>query len=642
MAFYEPLPDGSNIVRTDDGRELRTALPAEQLAASGFQLAVRDFDQLDDRTMPQPQPMPAPEPQPADPMAELVKRLDETRSQYDPEYAARRQQRKQEEADRAENERTQQVLETARRNADAARAAEQSQWISGDEAAGLDPNTQFVGVPSGGLRLPAGFEPYQKPKPPQLQRVAPPSITDVQQPTERPVNEAAQRVYDIAMANALRRTPASRGGMMPASTTKARSEVVSPEDLQAVDDAEREAEGVKLANAQAAQIDLERNIIAPQAAALQRDVDNLSAQYERRKQYDAKLAQLETYARKQEDKAAELKNLTPSDELFKGGGGFVARILSAIGQAMGAYASTMTGSPNFAHEIAQGAVREMAEKQRRDFEQAQAAGRTARNAYSEALAQYGNPEMAQQALHDRGEAIYRKMLELSAIKHGSPDMVARVKAENADAETQRRMRWAERNGKAAGSVSESFRYVPPSGGGVNIDAKMLGLAADVAKSLGSKPEDQEKLLARAVRLPTGEYAYATSANTASKVQEQLKVDNRIAEQAARLIHLRQQPGAKTDPATRAKIKGAAADLFLALKSGANLGTLDKGSLDFRDEWLGKPTDLIDFGGADALLQEVAGAAKQRVEDSIRYDLHRSPTGLAPVRGNQPSGVKSDE
>jgi hypothetical protein len=171
---------------------------------------------------------------------------------------------------------------------------------------------------------------------------------------------------------------------------------------------------------------------------------------------------------------------------------------------------------------------------------------------------------------------------------------------------------------------------------------MLGLAGDMAGKLGVKPEEAEKELARAVRLPTGEFAYATNPGAAQKIQEQIKVDNRIHEMAERIRHLREQPGAKTDPKLRAKIKGAAADLFLALKSGANLGTLDKGSLEFRDEWLGKPTDLIDFGGADALLEEVGGAARQRVEDTVRYDLHNSPRGVSPVRGAQPKGVQSDE
>ena len=478
MAYYEPLADGSSVVRTDDGRELRTALPPEQLEQSGFQLAARDFSQLDNREMPPeptpPQPGAATAPPQVDPMKALTDRLDAMRSQYDPEYAARAEQRKQAEKDQAENERTQQILSIAKRNSDAAKAQLQSQYVSGDDAAGLDPNTQFIDVPSGGLNLPPGFEPYQKPKPPNMERVVTGGggVPSAQAPSATPSagSDSARAIYDIAMRGALKRSAVSPGGLIPSTKTQQRGEVVSPEDLASVDDAEREAEAVKLRNAEESAAALQRDIIGPQAAALQRDMDNLGAQYERRKAYDAKLAQLESYARQQENKATSMKSLTPSDEMFKGFSGGIARVLSAIGQALGAYAATGSGSPNFAHEIAQDAIREVAEKQRRDAEQAAAAGRNARNAYTDALQQYGNPEMAQQALYDRGEAIYRKMLELNAAKHGTPEMVARIKADNADAETQRRMRWAERNGKAAGAVSESYRYVPPSGGGVS---KML-------------------------------------------------------------------------------------------------------------------------------------------------------------------------
>ncbi len=337
-----------------------------------------------------------------------------------------------------------------------------------------------------------------------------------------------------------------------------------------------------------------------------------------------------------------MKNLTASDEMFQGVHGAFARIISAVGQAMGAYSATMSGTPNFAHEIAQAALREVAEKQRRDAEQAQAAGRNARNAYTDALQRYGNPEMAQQALFDRGEAIYRKMLENNALKHGTPEMVARIKAENADAETQRRMRWAERNGKAAGAVSESFRYVPPSGGGATLDKDMLKLGLDAAKLFGGSPEEQKDQLARLVRLPEGQRAYAASPEARKQAQETLVTNEDIRTEAGRIHHLMEQPGAQTDPAKRGQLHSALRNLQLTLKDSAKLGTWDNGSAAILDDITGDPASLTNLGGVQAKLREVQSTAAKRIQNVKRYELYVDPQGRAPLVGQQPRGVQSDE
>jgi hypothetical protein len=153
-----------------------------------------------------------------------------------------------------------------------------------------------------------------------------------------------------------------------------------------------------------------------------------------------------------------------------------------------------------------------------------------------------------------------------------------------------------------------------------------------------KKEARERIVTR----PDGSRAYAVDGQAAQRLQKTIISNDSIANTSGRLQHLMQQPGAQTDPALRGQIEAASAELFVALKDGANLGTLDKGSLDFRDQWTGDPTDLVHMGGVDAKLGEVGRAARGRINTAESYELYLDPDATEPVRRPGPQSARSDE
>lgn len=238
---------------------------------------------------------------------------------------------------------------------------------------------------------------------------------------------------------------------------------------------------------------------------------------------------------------------------------------------------------------------------------------------------YGSPEMAEAELRNRQMALAEAWAKHHVMKGAAEDVQLNLQKAFADRDLARVQERRELDQAFGDRVSEQWQHVPAQ-------------TVQVGGARAPKPEERKRM----VTLPDGRRVFAVDEQVGRKAQEQLKVDARIASAAKRLIHLRKQPGAKTDPELRGQIEGAAADLFIVLKSGANLGTLDKGSLDFRGEWTGDPNAIIDMGGAEAKLREVARAAEGRINDTITYDLYADPGATTPLRQPGPASARSDE
>jgi hypothetical protein len=246
-------------------------------------------------------------------------------------------------------------------------------------------------------------------------------------------------------------------------------------------------------------------------------------------------------------------------------------------------------------------------------------------AYERLMNTYGNPEMAEAELRNRQSALAEAWAKRHAMKSGAEDVQANLQQAFNERDLARVEERRQLDQAFGDRISEQWQHVPAQ-------------TVQVGGPRPLKPDARKRI----VTLPDGRRAFAVDEQVGQKSQEQVKFDARIADAAQRLVHLRSQPGAKTDPELRGQIEGAAADLFIGLKSGANLGTLDKGSLDFRTEWTGNPNDLIDMGGADAKLKEVARAAKGRISDTINYNLYADPDATQPLGRPGPTSARSDE
>lgn len=297
--------------------------------------------------------------------------------------------------------------------------------------------------------------------------------------------------------------------------------------------------------------------------------------------------------------------------------GIMGRFLAAVAMTVGGYMQGLQGRQNNPGlDMINDAIRSEVDDQRQAYDDALAEGKTARNDYAEAIKLYGSPEEAEQDLTMRRFAIVENMIKNHGEAIGTEQGKAAAHMAAAEARNDRANTATQLAELGRTKVVENWVQTPD-------------------RYVGGAPAMPKDAMERAVRLPNGEYVFARTGEGAKVAQRQLKVDSSLADAANRIIYLRTLPGAKTDPKLRGQIEGAAANLFMGLKEGANLGTLDKGAMDFRSEWTGDATALMDLGGADAKLSEIVRAAKNRVNDTVRYDLHPDPRSLAPYANARP-------
>lgn len=294
------------------------------------------------------------------------------------------------------------------------------------------------------------------------------------------------------------------------------------------------------------------------------------------------------------------------------------KITSAIAVALGTLGEAMSGVKNSAMQMLDNAIQAEIEMQR-DKRRMRIEG--ARTLYDMASDVFETEAARDAATREAAYARVQREIERFKAFAQTPERRAQFDELLAQADQRRLGAQAQRIQAMQGEIVVQEKFDPKR---------------QVVVGGGKIKEDHRK---RLVRLPDGSFAFSRDEKRTEKIQDQLKVDNRISEAAQRIRRLRGQPGSQIGPETRSQIEGAAADLFVALKQGANLGTLDKGALDFRDEWIGGPLILSEiiadprkYVGVDAKLQEVARAAGGRVRDTMKYDLDRDPEAPSPVIG----------
>lgn len=497
MARFNVLDDGSTLVATDDGRQLRTAIPPDQLMQSfslehdpGLTLEQKQNSQVDD----------------------LTRRLAEIRSGKAPGSTPETQPEK------PSN------MGDLQRGVDQARAEDESRMTSElalqRPGAGLrqaKPGETLTDAMSPPVKLPATTFAPMPGAAAQGERVqfAPdnsgargaPNMASYagSQAQGAASNPNLDAIQQFAMQNAVKRTGPTKGGWVPKSQTVETSEVPPPEALQAVDAAERGEEQAAADAAANAAEGYRKQVVAPQLQALNQDLDALGQAHDRRKKYDAELARLRKVADDTEKRATDMKSVNARDDFFDNHGGVFGRLLAAVAMAGGAFASGY-GMPNTAMQVVNSTIEDHSKMLRDKYERAKDAGKDARNAYGDALREFGDPESAMQALDMRGQALADRMVKLQADRHGNAQTVAAVDQWVEQRKVERAKRWADVAGKAAGRTVSQTVYSPGSPGGVTTDKKMLDLYLEAEKlkgagTAGKEPWRQDaEARSRAVRL----------------------------------------------------------------------------------------------------------------------------------------------
>ncbi len=491
LARYNTLEDGSTLVETDDGRQVRTALPAEVVA--------QNFGARHDPDLTLEQRQDAR-------LQGQMSRLDDIRAANDPAYAAEREKRAKARAEEEKGAELDKKIEGLGREVEEQRAADysgatalndqQSHAAASDNPnrnvqdfanqtpgalGGLSPAARQFAADQGQPRAPDGapLVPVSAPKPAPLQMQGQEALKQGGGQDPR-----LNAIGDLILQQAVKRTGPTKGGWVPRSQTREVQDATPPEALAAVDAASREEDTVLKSNAEKQAQDYRERVVAPQLDALDQDLGALSAQYERRKKYDAELQAKRKFADDTERAADTMARPDPRDDYFESHGGTFARFVAAIGLALGQAGAALTHSQNGAQQVLESAIKDHAQMLRDKYEQADRKGKNARNAYAQMLAQYGDPETAQQALELKGQAVADRMLKLSAQKHLSNQEQLQVDQQLAARKTARAQMWADAAAKAAGRTVSQTAYVPPSAGGTSVNASLLGKAADIYEKAG--------------------------------------------------------------------------------------------------------------------------------------------------------------
>lgn len=440
MAFYSQLDDGSFEVVQDDGSKLRTALDPSQFGLEMKPANVAQFDSMA---------------QTAGPGGGL------------PEGVLM-----------SEDE-----------------ALAHQRGASRQPAPSLESVMQRSGIsPDRGALTQSGDTAPPPPKPKAAPIPIRPPAAQAQGPSQNDQLKAL-----VASQIVQRSAPRAGQGFVPTAKTVTTAPAPSQADLDAVAEEELGTEATMLEQAQQS-FDARNQLLDQQIAQNAAREAKLAEQYAQRQQTDARLARLQAYAEEKERDVAEMKTLSPTDEYFKDAGGPWARVLAGamvfldgLGVAMSAAGGV--NRQNEALQAIQRGIKERAEMLKQQYEQAQEAGRTARNAYSDALQMYGTPEMAMQALNDRGEAIADQKIVVLADKQGNQDTLNKALMWQAQRREARAMRVAERNAAAAGQQTTSYANDRGSGGGMSINYK----AIDALSKLEGTGDEETQAYAKALQ-----------------------------------------------------------------------------------------------------------------------------------------------
>jgi len=611
MARYNTLPDGSSLVETDDGRQVRTALPSAQLE-QGFGATLDPELKLTARAN------------------DITKRIDDVRAKYDPNYAAAREEQKAKASDAAGRLEIDQKAGGLKRQIDEQRA----QDLGGATAL----NTAIKPLAPGENRPPlsltdaGGDAPLriatpgevalaQAPAPKQnlvpVKAATPQLAMPGQAAMSQPQGGGDQRlnaIGDMLVQGAYERHAPSRGGWVPRSRTTATEEVAPPEFLSNIDRAEAGVEDVARSSAEAKAKAYNEQIATPQLDMLEQNTAALEAAYKRRQAYDRELADKKKLADDTEKAAAEMKMPNVRDDYFDNNGGVFGRLLAGIAAGAGQWASMAphggTGN-NAALGIINDNIKTHGQMLRDKYDQAKDNAAAKRNAYGQALSQYGDPETAMEALNLRGETIADRMIKVQMGRHLNTQEGAQLDQWLAQRKVDRAARWADAAGKAAGRTQSTEAYAAPSGGGTSINYDRLLKASQVYAKAGEGQKLDRAQLSNeraqretAVHLPP-EYArqigqdtaFTTSADAAKEMKEQLQIAAGFRRAVTDLKDA--TDGFTSRPVTpekRAKAKGAQAILTELGKNALGIKTITQYHMPLLHELSGaEATDLFTLG-----------------------------------------------
>jgi hypothetical protein len=143
----------------------------------------------------------------------------------------------------------------------------------------------------------------------------------------------------------------------------------------------------------------------------------------------------------------------------------------------------------------------------------------------------------------------------------------------------------------------------------------------------AKPKSEDK------ELMVPGYGVALTKKDAEEARDAVAANNEIMAIGKRLKEVTATAGDRVTPEKRAQAASLKSKLLLALNKQAKAGALDKGAIEVMGPQIGSVTDVTDFGGRSAGLEETLSMAKKSLDEAMKAK------GVTPAQQRVEQGPK---
>lgn len=371
---------------------------------------------------------------------------------------------------------------------------------------------------------------------------------------------------------------------------------------------------------------------------------NVQDQIKRRQAIDAEIQRLNTKSQTAQD---ELANAKPKqvDQFWKDKGVGV-RLAAGVAMIFGGQLALRTGGENQGDKM----VNQMIDRWTNDQIQAYSAAKDkatlTNNAYKDALATYGSPELARTNLQLQALAAKDALVKNTAEQIGTQDALGQAQLALQDSQLKREQLTAQAQQLAGAHVTAKLSMT--GGGGGNDPFARIKKAAEAKKGLdylegntdvNGKPFKSADASPLAVRFPDGSVRLAGNSREKTQSQKIVRSAHGAIEDIARLQQLTKDASSRTwGSEDEERAKTLAGGLTFKAHDAIGVATFQQATKDMMHEMIGNPAAFFRNPSAAAKLDEL----KRQMEDEIRNQKKfLAPAGKGSGGSDAPDETEND-
>ncbi len=373
-----------------------------------------------------------------------------------------------------------------------------------------------------------------------------------------------------------------------------------------------------------------------QAGLQQQQAQNVQAQMQRRQAIDNEITRLNLKSQTAQDELAAAKP-KQVDQFWKEKGVGV-RIAAAIAMFFGGQQAVRQGGPNTGLEMVNQNIDRWMNDQVQNYNAAKDKAALTNNAYKDALATYGSPELAQTNLQLQALAAKDALIKSTADQIGTQDALGQAQLALQESQLKRKQLQAQAQAQAGADVEAKLTMQGGGGGGGDIftrikkaaEAKtgldyLSGKTGPDGKPLSGGPEVKDAR-ERQIRLPNGEVVWTNSAVKGKELQDVI-TGNMQALDLGNQMNSILNNGAFSDLDKRRELKGLSTRFLSAVSAAEKQGVVTKADAEQAQATMADPNAILSDGGAG--LKATLGAIKGGLQKHVANNTYEDPNATKP-------------